>query len=51
MEGEALLGCEVNGQWVEVHRYIFRTWSGLKRLNGKMYYGPSCLLGHGYKGD
>lgn len=35
----------VNGRWVGVTWWIFRSWSGRRRLDGLPYYGPSCLLG------
>jgi len=35
----------VNGRWVKVTWWIFRSWSGLRRLNDRAYHGPSCLLG------
>lgn len=43
----ALLEVSVNGRWVKVTWWIFRSWSGGKRLNGMPWYGPSCLLGAG----
>lgn len=42
-----MMEIKVNGSWVKVTFWIFRSWSGLRRLDGKPYYGPSCLLGHG----
>lgn len=35
----------VNDKWVKVSWYIFRSWSGLRRIDGLPYYGPTCLLG------
>lgn len=38
---------EVNGRWTTTTWYFARSWSGRVRLNGKLWYGPSALLGHG----
>lgn len=39
------LEISVNGSWVEVNDWIFRSWSGHRRLNGGAYFGPVFLLG------
>ena len=33
------------GSWIEVSEYIFRSWSGPRRLNGVEWVGPVYLLG------
>jgi len=37
----------IGHRWVRTSWYFARTWSGGVRLNGKPWYGPSALLGHG----
>lgn len=37
----------VNDQWVKVSWYIFRSWTGERRLDGLKYYGPAAVIGHG----
>lgn len=43
-----ILEIQVNGRWTKVTYYIFRSWTGLHRMNGKPWYGPPALLGKGY---
>lgn len=41
--------CLVNRQWVDVSVWIFRSWSGQRRIASRagmlIYYGPVYLLG------
>jgi hypothetical protein len=34
-----------NRSWIEVTRYIFRSYTGPRRINGKPYNGPRYYLG------
>ena len=42
---EAKLEIKVYDRWVEVDWYIFRSWSGGRRMDGQTYIGPTALLG------
>lgn len=39
------LEIKVNGKWVEVADYIFRSWTGGRMKNGLDYVGPTYYLG------
>ena len=39
------LELQVNGGWIEVDPYIFRSWTGPRRINGEDYDGPVFYLG------
>jgi hypothetical protein len=32
-------------EWVKVTEYIFRSWTGQRRINGVEYHGPCYYLG------
>jgi hypothetical protein len=34
----------VNGSWLSVSRDIWRSWTGKRRYNGKVYAGPVYYL-------
>jgi len=34
-----------DSHWVEVEDFIFRSWTGPRRLNGEEYTGPVYALG------
>jgi hypothetical protein len=34
-----------NGSWLSVNEWIFRSWSGQRRMDGKMFEGPVFYLG------
>ncbi len=34
-----------HGSWVKVTEYIFRSYTGERRKNGKKYHGPVYYLG------
>lgn len=34
-----------DNHWVEVSEWIFRSWTGARRKNGKAYEGPVYYLG------
>ena len=36
-----------DGPWVSVSYYIFRSWTGNRRLDGVAYNGPVVILGEG----
>jgi hypothetical protein len=36
---------KVNGRWCKTSAYIFRSWTGPRRLDGKDYNGPIFILG------
>ncbi len=36
---------KVNGEWVQVTEYIFRSWTGSRRLSDEQYDGPVFFLG------
>jgi hypothetical protein len=36
---------KVYESWVKVSEWIFRSWGGPRRLNGKRYRGPVYYLG------
>lgn len=40
-----LLECKINGRWVRCPAWTWRSWSGGRRLNGTLYYGPVYFLG------
>ncbi len=33
------------GKWIEVAEYVFRSWTGERKLNDKPYNGPVYVLG------
>lgn len=35
----------VNNMWFETTLWIFRSWSGPRRIDGKPYTGPTYYLG------
>lgn len=35
----------VNARWCKVTTWVFRSWTGPRRLDGKPYVGPSYFLG------
>jgi hypothetical protein len=35
----------VNGYWVAVTEYIFRSWTGKRRIDGVEHDGPVYVLG------
>lgn len=39
------LEIEHSGRWLEVSNWIFRSWTGNRRKNGKEYKGPVYILG------
>lgn len=38
-----------HGRWLEVDEYVFRSWTGKRKLNGKPYRGTVHRLGSGKK--
>lgn len=40
-----LLEIKVNDKWVEVNEWIFRSWSGPRRINTNDYTGTVFYLG------
>ena len=36
---------KVNGGWVKVTEWIFRSWGGERRINGETHTGDVFLLG------
>lgn len=34
-----------DGRWIEVSEYIFRSWSGPRKLMGGLYHAPVYFLG------
>ena len=40
-----VLECYVNASWVKVSSWIFRSWTGNRKVNGKSYNGPVFVLG------
>lgn len=32
-------------EWRKIDAYTFRSWNGLRRINGKMFYGKVYYLG------
>lgn len=46
-----MLEIKVNSRWVTVTWYIFRSWTGPRKLDGMPYYGPAVELGRGYVSD
>jgi hypothetical protein len=45
VKGKAMYEVRVNGRWVKVAYYEWRSWTGLRRLAGKDFHGPVVLLG------
>ena len=39
------LEIHVNSAWVEVTEWIFRSWTGGRRIDGVPYHGPVFYLG------
>jgi hypothetical protein len=35
----------INNRWVKVNFYIFRSWTGPRSMNSKVYQGPRFILG------
>lgn len=35
----------IRGRWAKTSAYIFRSWSGPRRIDGENYNGPVYLLG------
>jgi hypothetical protein len=35
----------INGKWIKSSEYVFRSWTGSRCLNGKVYQGPRFSLG------
>lgn len=48
-EDAAVLEIQVRsgGPWVKVDPWIFRSWTGPRRVNGEVYAGDVFLLGSG----
>ena len=36
---------KVYNNWIEVDKWIFRSWTGERKLNNKLYNGPVYVLG------
>jgi len=42
---ENIYEIKVNGSWVEVNEWIFRSWSGPRQINSKPFVGDVFYLG------
>lgn len=40
-----ILEAKVNGEWVAVSWWIFRSWTGGRRVNGRAFHGRAFYLG------
>ena len=49
--GGDLLQVKVNNRWEQVDEYIFRSWAGLRKKNGRDYHGIVYVLGTNELGD
>jgi hypothetical protein len=45
LDADAVLEIQVNGSWTTVSDYIFRSWTGARRINGTEYAAPVYVLG------
>jgi len=43
--GHLKLEIKINSTWGRVTYFIFRSWSGERRVNGRSYHGPVRYLG------
>lgn len=37
--------CFIGSRWVKTSTYIFRSWTGKRRIDGENYNGPVYVLG------
>ena len=42
---EALYEVQNGNRWLTTTEYLFRSWTGERRIDGKPYHGPVYFLG------